>query len=74
MIDTVAAAVKSLQSCSTLWDPTDGSPPGSPGPWIFQARVLEWGAIAFSDDISRETIIRLLPIRQDMIVAKTRLR
>ena len=44
---TVAA--KSLQSCLTLCDPIDGSPPGSPVPGIFQARVLEWDAIAFSD-------------------------
>ena len=36
------------QLCPTLCDPTDGSPPGSPIPRIFQARVLEWGAIAFS--------------------------
>ena len=43
-----AAAAKSLQSCPTLCDPVDGSPPGSPVPGIFQARVLEWGAIAFS--------------------------
>ena len=43
-----AAAAKSLQSCPTLCDPTDGSPPGSPVPGILQARVLEWGAIAFS--------------------------
>ena len=39
---------KSLQSCPTLCDPIDGSPPGSPVPGILQARVLEWGAIAFS--------------------------
>ena len=39
-----AAAAKSLQSCPTLCDPTDGSPPGSPIPGILQARVLEWGA------------------------------
>ena len=44
-----AAAAKSLQSCPTLRDPRDGSPPGSSIPWILQARVLEWGAIAFSD-------------------------
>ena len=44
-----AAAAKSLQSCPTLCDPTDGSPPGSSIHGIFQARVLEWGAIAFSD-------------------------
>ena len=41
-------AAKSLQSCLALCDPIDGSPPGSPIPGIFQARVLEWGAIAFS--------------------------
>ena len=44
-----AAAAKSLQSCPTLCDPIDGSTPGSPVPGILQARVLEWGAIAFSD-------------------------
>ena len=43
-----AAAAKSLQSCPTLCDPIDGSPPGSSVHGIFQARVLEWGAIAFS--------------------------
>ena len=40
---------KSLQSCPTLCDPTDGSPPGSPVPGILQARTLEWVAISFSD-------------------------
>ena len=44
-----AAAAASLQSCPTLCDPIDGSPPGSPLPGILQARVLEWGAIAFSN-------------------------
>ena len=43
-----AAAAKSLQSCPTLCDPRDGSPPGSPVPGILQARTLELGAIAFS--------------------------
>ena len=42
------AAAKSLQSCPTLCDPIDSSPPGSSVHGIFQARVLEWGAIAFS--------------------------
>ena len=42
-----AAAAKSLQSCPTLCDPTDYSPPGSSVHGIFQARVLEWDAIAF---------------------------
>ena len=43
-----AAAAKSLQSCLTLCDPIDGSPPGSPVPGILQARTLEWVAISFS--------------------------
>ena len=42
------AAAKSLQSCPTLCDPIGGSPPGSPVHGIFQARLLEWGATAFS--------------------------
>ena len=44
-----AAAAKLLQSCPTLCDPIDGSPPGFPVPGILQARTLEWVAIAFSD-------------------------
>ena len=44
-----AAAAKSLQSCLTLCDPIDSSPPGSPVPGILQARTLEWVAIAFSN-------------------------
>ena len=43
------AAAKSLQSCPTLCDPIDGSPPGSPIPGILQARTLEWVAISFSN-------------------------
>ena len=46
---TPAAAAKSLQSCPTLCNPIDGSPPGSPIPGILQARTLEWVAISFSD-------------------------
>ena len=42
-----AAAAKSLQSCPTLCDPIDGSPPGSPVPGILQARTLEWVSISF---------------------------
>ena len=42
------AAAKPLQSCPTLCDPIDGSPPGSPIPGILQARILEWVAISFS--------------------------
>ena len=46
---TSPAAAKSLQSCPTLCDPRDGSPPGSPVPGILQARTLEWVAISFSN-------------------------
>ena len=44
-----AATAKSLQSCSTLCDPIDSSPPGSAVPGILQARTLEWVAISFSN-------------------------
>ena len=44
-----AAAAKSLQSCPTLSDPIDGSPPGSSVPGTLQARTLEWVAISFSN-------------------------
>ena len=47
-IDHAAAAAKSLQSCPTLCNPIDGSPPGSPVPGFLQARTLEWVAISFS--------------------------
>ena len=46
-----AAAAKSLQSCPTLCDPIDGSPPGSSVPGSFQAKVLEWFANAFSEPL-----------------------
>ena len=48
LIHVAAAAAKSLQSCPTLFDPIEGSPPGSAVPRILQARILEWVAIAFS--------------------------
>ena len=48
-VSAAAAAAKSLQSCLTVCDPTDGSPPGSPDPGILQARTLEWAAISFSN-------------------------
>ena len=44
-----AAAAKSLQLCLILYDPVDGSPPGSPIPGILQARILEWVVISFSN-------------------------
>ena len=49
LLSSAAAAAKSLQSCPTLCDPIDGSPPGSPVPGILQARTLEWVAISFSN-------------------------
>ena len=48
-IINAAAAAKSLQSCPTLCEPIDSSPPGSPVPGILQARMLEWVAISFSN-------------------------
>ena len=49
MLYIQAATAKSLQSCPTLCDPIDGSPPGSPVPGVLQARTLEWVAISFSN-------------------------
>ena len=46
---TMLCYAKSLQSCPTLCNPVDGSPPGSPVPGILQARTLEWAAISFSN-------------------------
>ena len=48
-VAAAAAAAKSLQSCPTLCDPRDSSPPGSPFPGILQARTLEWVAMSFSN-------------------------
>ena len=48
-LPAAAGAAKSLQSCPTLCDPIDGSPPGSPVPGILQAKTLEWVAISFSN-------------------------
>ena len=48
-LDIMTPAAKSLQSCPTLFDPIDSSPPGSPIPGILQARTLEWVAISFSN-------------------------
>ena len=69
--NTAAAAAKSFQSCPTLCDPIEGSPPGPSVHGIFQARVLEWGAIAFStmeyySDIKRKTIMPLAAIQTDL--------
>ena len=55
-----AAAAKLLQSCPTLCDPIDGSPPGSPVPGILQARTLEWVAISFSSAWKWKVKVKLL--------------
>ena len=55
-----AAAAKSLQSCPTLCDPTDGSPPGSAVPGILQARTQEWVAISFSNAWKWKVKVKLL--------------
>ena len=56
----LAAAAKLLQSCPTLCDPIDGSPPGSPVPGILQARTLEWVAISFSNAWKWKVKVKLL--------------
>ena len=56
-----AAAAKSLQSCPTLCDPIDGSPPGSPIPGLLQARTLEQVAILFSRDLPNPGIEPMSP-------------
>ena len=60
LIQIPAASAKSLQSCPTLCDPIDGSPPGSPVPGILQARTLEWGAIVFSNAWKWKVKVKLL--------------
>ena len=55
-----AAAAKSLQSCPTLCDPIDGSPPGSSMPRVLQARILEWVAIFFSNAWKWKVKVKLL--------------
>ena len=55
-----AAVAKSLQSCPTLCDPINGSPPGSPVPGILKARILEWVAISFSNAWKWKVKVKLL--------------
>ena len=59
-LETAAAADKLLQSCPTLCDPIDCSPPGSPVPGILQARTLEWVAISFSNAWKWKVKVKLL--------------
>jgi len=58
-----AAAAKSLQSCPTLCDPIDGSPPGSPVPGILQARTLEW--VKMDQNWTQFSASKLPPLAQD---------
>ena len=67
-LNTAAAAAKSFHSCPTLCDPIDGSPPGSPGPGILQARILEWVATAFSKISPRYLLFIIDPIFANIIL------
>ena len=60
-----AAAAASLQSCPTLRDPTEGSPPGFSIPGILQARILEWLAISFSNAFMHAKSLQLYPTLRD---------
>ena len=62
---------KSLQSCPTLCDPTDGSPPGSPVPGILQARTLEWVAISFSN--ARKWKVKVKSLSRVQLLATPRI-
>ena len=57
---SLTATAKLLQSCPSLCDPTDGSPPSSPVPGILQARTLEWVAISFSNAGKTKVKVKLL--------------
>ena len=63
----LAAAAKSLQSCLTLWDPIDGSPPGSSVPGILQAGILEWAAVSFSNACMHAKLLQLCPTLCDPV-------
>ena len=57
---TTATTTKSLQSCPTLCDPIDGSPPGSAIPRILQARTVEWAVISFFNALGLTNLVSLL--------------
>ena len=65
-----AAAAKSLQLCPTLYDPIDGSPPGSHVPGILQARTLEWVAISFSN--AWKWKVKMKSLRRPQLLATPR--
>ena len=66
---TAAAAAKSSQSCQTLCDPIDGSPPGSAVPGILQARTLEWVAISFSMHESEKWKVKVKSLSRVRLLA-----
>ena len=71
MYSASVAAAKSLQSCPTLCDPIDGSPPGSPVPEILKARTLEWVAIYFSNAWKWKVKVKLLSRVQLLATPRT---
>ena len=73
IIQYAAAAAKSLQSCPTLWDPIDGSPPGSSVPGILQARTLEWVTISFSNAWMHAKLLQSCPTLRPYGLQPTRL-
>ena len=66
---SAVAAAKSFQSCPTLCDPIDGSPPGSPVPGILQARILEWVAISFSNNTLSRCVITFLSRSKHLLIS-----
>ena len=66
-----AAAAKSGQSCPTLCDPIDGSPPGSPVSGILQARTLEWVAVSFSNAWKWKVKVKLFSRAQLLVTPRT---
>ena len=64
--NSAAAAAKSLQSCPTLCDPIDGSPPGSSVPGILQERSLEWVAISFSNACMHAKLLQSCPFNSEV--------
>ena len=71
MAAAAAAAAKSRQSCQTLCDPIDSSPPGSPVSGILQARILEWVAISFSNACMHAKLLQLCPTLCDPMEVET---
>ena len=70
-LSTQSYAAKSLQSCLTLCDPIDGSPPGFPVPGILQARTLEWVAISFSNALKWKVTVKSLSRVQLLVIPWT---